>query len=183
LQNNGLSVDTFFDSRKYSDNVKRLVAEGFSVLYEVGVTFREELYKDYERKGKSIEKMPETRPYYKDVMRFNIGGRKLRQGKKPARKTIDEDIKSFRSYLLSRDYKGQRNEAFYGRRFRYMAHLIDKMSSIIDAPIEEDLESKALNSSPVKKSSSFSMNQVIHDTVWKSRDNYGVLHAVDLLDI
>ena len=174
LQSDGPSVDRFFDSHGYSDNVKRLVAEGFNTLYEVGVTFREELYKDYKRKGGSIGKMPETASYYKDVIRFNIGRGKKYQGKKPARKTIDEDIESFRSYLLSGDYKGQRNEAFYEKRFRYMAYLIDKMKLIADVSADEEERNKVLNPHPVKKPSSFSMDKAINDTVWKPRDTHGV---------
>lgn len=155
LQNNGLSVDRFFDSHGYSDNVKRLVAEGFTSLYEVGVMFREELYKDYPRKGKTIEKMPATGPYFKDVIRFNVGGRKLRQGKKPARKTINEDIESFRAYLLKGNFKGKRNMAFYAKRFRYIAHLIIGMSSIIDVHIDEEDKNEVLNPPSVKKPSIF----------------------------
>jgi len=176
LQNNGLSVDTFFDSREYSDHVKRLVAKGFTDLYEVGVMFREELYKDYKRKGKSIGKMPETASYYRDVIRFNIGRGKKYQGKKPARRTIDKDIESFRSYLLNGDYKGQRNKAFYEKRFRYMAYLIDKMNSIVDISIDEEEKKKVLNPHPVKRPSSFSMDKVINDTVWKPRDTHSVGH-------
>lgn len=176
LRNDGLSVDRFFDSREYSDNVKRLVAEGFSTLYEVGVTFREELYKDYKRKGRSIEKMPETASYYKDVIRFDIERGKKYQGKKPARKTIDKDIKSFKSYLLSGDYKGQRNEAFYEKRFRYMAYMIDKMNSITDVSVDEEEKNKVLNPRPVKKPSNFSMDKAINETVGKPRDVHGVVH-------
>ena len=174
LQSDGLSVDRVFDSHGYSDNVKRLVAEGFSTLYEVGVTFREELYRDYKRKGKIIGKMPETASYYKDVIRFNIGVGKKYQGKKPVRKTIDEDIESFRSYLLSGDYKRQRNEAFYEKRFRYMAYLVDKMNLIADVSVDEEEKKKVLNPRPVKKPSSFSMDKAINDTVWKPRDTHGV---------
>jgi hypothetical protein len=174
LQNNGLSVDRFFDNHGYSDNVKRLVAEGFTSLYEVGIMFREELYKDYQQKGKTIEKMPETGPYFKDVIRFNVGGRKLRQGKKPARKTINEDIESFRAYLLRGNFKGKRNMAFYGKRFRYIAHLIIGMSSIIDVHMDEEDKNKVLNPPPVKKPSSFSIDKAINDTVWKPRNLHGI---------
>lgn len=136
--------------------------------------FRRDLYKDYKRKGKIIEKMPETGPYYMDVIRFNIGDRKSHQGKNPARKTIDEDIKSFRSYLLSRNFRGRRNRAFYEKRFRYMAYLIDKISSIIDVEMNEEEKNKVSNLKPVEGSKGFSIDKTINDTVWKPRDSYSV---------
>ena len=174
LQKQGLSVDGFFDTHGYSDNVKRLIAEGFNTFFEVGTMFRRDLYKDYDRKGKIIEKMPETGPYYMDVIRFNIGGRKSHLGKKPVRKTIDKDIKSFKSYLLSGNFRGRRNRAFYAKRFRYMAYLIDKISSIIDVDMNEEEKNKVLNLKPVEGSKEFSMDKTINDTVWKPRDSYMV---------
>jgi hypothetical protein len=174
LQKQGLSVDGFFDTHGYPDNVKRLIAEGFNTFFEVGTMFRRDLYKDYERKGKIIEKMPETGPYYMDVIRFNIGGRKSHLGKKPVRKTIDQDIKSFKSYLLSGNFRGRRNRAFYAKRFRYMAYLIDKISSIIDVDMNEEEKNKVSNLKPVEGSKGFSMDKTINDTVWKPRDSYMV---------
>ena len=174
LQKQGLSVDGFFDTHGYPDDVKRLIAEGFNTFFEVGTMFRRDLYKDYERKGKIIEKMPETGPYYMDVIRFNIGGRKSHLGKKPARKTIDQDIKSFKSYLLSGNFRGRRNRAFYAKRFRYVAYLIDKISSIIDVDMNEEEKNKVSNLKPVEGSKGFSMDKTINDTVWKPRDSYMV---------
>lgn len=100
LRTNGESVDEWFNERSYPDSTKREVARALKSLYEVNILFREELYKAYKEKAKTVRKVPESGPYHRDSFRLNTpfkGGRAI------TKKSVDKDASAFREYLHLED--------------------------------------------------------------------------------
>src|SRR4030067_3590251 len=98
LRSNEKSIDVFIENQGYDNNVKKLIAYILSTFYEVGIMFREKLYRQYMVKGRTVAKMPETGVYYDDVMRRLRIENKSKYGRKITKESIFKDYKLFRNY-------------------------------------------------------------------------------------
>ena len=176
LRSNKKSIDGFIVNQGYDNNVKKLIAHILSIFYEVGIMFREKLYRQYRVKGKTVAKMPETGVYYDDVMRRLRIENKSKYGRKITKEGIFKDYKLFRDYLQSEKHKQfERDRAFYDvKRFRYLLHLIIKIHKILGVKISEVRKRRLLDLKPAPRRTTFSIDKYLDKALFRRRPIYGV---------
>ena len=134
LRESGKSVNHYFNKQQYSDDVRELIAYSLYIIYEAGIMFREELYKAYPGKTKTIKVMPETGEYYLDAQKLTITAR----GTRTKKDTVIKDAEEFKKYITGSSTVKNPDRNFYEeKRFRYMTALIVRINKFFKKELKE----------------------------------------------
>ena len=175
----GESIDHFFIEHHYADNLRKLIAYSLYVIYEVGIMFREELYKDYKEKTKTIKKMPEADEYYQYAQKLKVPIR----GKQTKRATIVQDAKDYRKNLTGILYDSDRDRHFYqAKRFRYLTVLVIEINNFFKKDIEEPPKEASYLRNKSKDNYRFSVDNYLNEAMNTPRPTRGVM-LIDLPSI
>jgi len=176
LRESGKSIDDYFTKHQHAKNVRKLIAHGLYVIYEMGIMFREELYQAYEVRTKTIKKMPETEAYYKDAQKLKVAIK----GRQTIKNTISKDAEEYRRYLISGPRGIKRDRHFYeDKRFRYMTILIAKINDYFKKDVTVRKNTPASLRTIRKNISPFSIDGYINAGINKPRP----IHSVMLLTL
>ena len=172
LRESGKSIDDYFTKQHYADDIRKLIAHSLYIIYEVGIMFREELYKTYEDKTKTIKKIPETDEYYKDAQKLKI----VIRGKQTKRDTIINDAEEYREYIMNGSPGILRNRRFYEeKRFRYMAVLVVRINDFFQKEVKESKKESSSLRNKRQDTSRFSIDSYINEAINKPRPIHGVM--------
>lgn len=170
----GNPVDDFFIERHSADNVKKLIAYSLCCIYEVGVMFREVLYKEYEEKTKTVKKMPESDVYYQDAQKLKVAAR----GKQIKKETIINDAEEFEQYLNESLIIGNRDRRFYAeKRFRYLTVLVIGINNFFKEEIIEPPKASFSLQHDSEEICLFSIDDYLNKEMKKPRQNHSVIIA------
>lgn len=176
LRENSKSVDHYFNKQQYSDDVRELIAYSLYIIYEAGIMFREELYKAYPGRTKTIKKMPETGDYYLDALKLKVSIK----GKQVSTDNIIKDTEDFRTHILGTPYESDRNQRFYkDKRFRYLSCLVIKINAYFQREARKSKKAYSSLRRKTREASRFSIDSYINESINKPRQIYGVL-LIDL---
>lgn len=172
LRESGKSVDNYFTKQHYADDIRKLIAYSLYIIYEVGIMFREELYKAYKDRTKTIKKMPETDEYYQDAQKLKV----VTRGKQTTRYTIIHDAEEYREYIMSGSPGRLRDRRFYKEtRFRYMTALVVRIKDFFKKKVKEPKKPPSSLLNKRKDTASFSIDVYINEAIKKPRPIYGVM--------
>lgn len=172
LRESGKSVDNYFTIQHYANDIRKLMAYSLYIIYEVGIMFREELYKAYKDRTKTIKKMPETDEYYQDAQKLKVATR----GKQTKRDTIIDDAEEYREYIMSGSPERLRDRRFYKeKRFRYMTALVVRINNFFQKEVKESKKAPSSLRNKRKDTSRFSIDGYINEAMNKPRPIHGVM--------
>lgn len=171
LREKGHSIDHFFAEHHYADDIRKLIAHCLCVIYEANMMFRNELYRAYGDKAKTIKKMPETDEYYRDAQKLKGAMR----GKQVTKNAIEKDAKEYREYLMSGPSDGYYDRRFYDvKGFRFLTWLIIKINNFFRKDVQEPKKAKSSPHGSSNATFRFSIDNYIDAAMKKPKPIYGV---------